>query len=143
MDLVVSGSNFHHCSTFSRIAVRDAVYHAFGPDAKPNPRDDQRVTREVHHSSIDPANWTTEKPDKQFSRVRDKFENIEVFQDWSEDDAPPFFQCTTTQKRWTVVTARRPGDCARRAESFVELFWVGEVWEHSLISSSVRSSSCA
>ena len=101
-----------HCrfpgSTFSRIAVRDVVHHAFGPDAKPNPRDDQRVTREVHHSSIDRAKWTTEKLDKQFSRVRDKFENIEVFQDWSEDDAPPFF---------SVYNHTEEMDCGHRAAS--------------------------
>ena len=37
--------------SFSHGAVRDALYHMFGPDATPNPHDVQRVTLEVQSLS--------------------------------------------------------------------------------------------
>ena len=37
--------------SFTRVAVRDALYHMSGPDATPNPRDVQRVTLEVQNTS--------------------------------------------------------------------------------------------
>ena len=41
---------------FSRIAVRDALYHMFGPDSKPNSRDVLRVTQEAKHTGTEHVN---------------------------------------------------------------------------------------
>ena len=69
MGFVVPGSNFHHTADSQEVHSVESPFVmrcTTRLDAKPNPRDDQRVTREVHHSSIDRAIWTTEKPDEEF-----------------------------------------------------------------------------
>ena len=54
---------------FSRIAVRDALYHMFGPDSKLNSRDVLRVTQEGKHTGTEHVNlaaedWADESPEE-------------------------------------------------------------------------------
>ena len=54
---------------FSRIAVRDALYHMYGPDSKPNSRDVLRVTQEAKHTGTEHVNlaaeeWADDNPEE-------------------------------------------------------------------------------
>ena len=53
---------------FSRIAVRDALYHMFGPDSKPNSRDVLRVTQEAKHTGTEHVNLATDDWEMRVSR---------------------------------------------------------------------------
>ena len=108
------GSNFHHTADSQEVHSVESPFVMWCTtrlDLTQNPilaminGSEAKCTTQA---SIDRAKWTTEKLDKQFSRVRDKFENIEVFQDWSEDDAPPFF---------SVYNHTEEMDCGHRAAS--------------------------
>ena len=71
---------------FSRIAVRDALYHMFGPDSKPNSRDVLRVTQEAKHTGTEHVNlaaedWADESPEESHEYEFDEWH------EWHEDDA--------------------------------------------------------
>ena len=70
---------------FSRIAVRDALYHMFGPDSKPNSRDVLRVTQEAKHTGTEHVNlaaddWADESPEENHEYEFDEWH------EWHEDD---------------------------------------------------------
>ena len=70
---------------FSRIAVRDALYHMFGPDSKPNSRDVLRVTQEAKHTGTEHVNLAAD--DWADESLEDNHEyEFDEWHEWHEDD---------------------------------------------------------
>ena len=70
---------------FSRIAVRDALCHMFGPDSKPNSRDILRVTQDAKHTGTEHVNLAADDWADESLEENHEYE-FDEWHEWHEDD---------------------------------------------------------
>ena len=81
---------------FSRIAVRDALYHMFGPDSKPNSRDVLRVTEEAKHTGTEHVNLAADDWADEGLEENHEYE-FDEWHEWHEDDVYTHDTCEDEQ----------------------------------------------